>query len=210
MEAEHVLVLVHLTGLHRSFQGIVDASADSNADDENDPEGSTIAFEHSQLKALICQAEQQRLQVEGLDELAAAKGADPPLSEWTNRYKMEAVVRSTGESTGTAWIVSAFLTPKKIPAVIVGPVRTVRFLTKVGMTARSGAANKQGPIHESVSPYCLWHPRRAADRERRDEKARGRSTQTLTPSHCGCLIVEWCKQLSVRRPMTSSRVHCMR
>ena len=45
-----------LAGLVGDYQGIVDASADSNADDEHDPEGSTIAFERSQVGALVAQA----------------------------------------------------------------------------------------------------------------------------------------------------------
>lgn len=44
-----------LNSLTRDFSGIVEASADSNADDEHDPEGSTIAFERSQLSTLINQ-----------------------------------------------------------------------------------------------------------------------------------------------------------
>jgi len=35
----------------------VDASRDSNADDEHDPEGATIAFERSQVDALVRQSE---------------------------------------------------------------------------------------------------------------------------------------------------------
>jgi DnaK suppressor protein len=57
LEAERVLVTDQLAGLRRGFQAIVDASTDSNGDDEHDPEGSTIAFERSQVKALIQQAE---------------------------------------------------------------------------------------------------------------------------------------------------------
>ena len=57
LEAERASVLDTLAGLRRGFQEIVDASAGSNADDEHDPEGSTIAFERSQLNALIHQAE---------------------------------------------------------------------------------------------------------------------------------------------------------
>ena len=45
--------LGRLTG---DYRGIVDASRDSNADDEHDPEGSTIAFERSQVGALVEQA----------------------------------------------------------------------------------------------------------------------------------------------------------
>ena len=36
--------------------GVVAASRDSNADDEHDPEGATIAFERSQVDALVRQA----------------------------------------------------------------------------------------------------------------------------------------------------------
>jgi DnaK suppressor protein len=45
----------------------VEASRDSNADDEHDPEGATIAFERSQLSALLRQAR------EHLDEVEAAQ-----------------------------------------------------------------------------------------------------------------------------------------
>jgi DnaK suppressor protein len=55
-----------LASLSRDFTGIVEASADSNADDEHDPEGSTIAFERSQVSTLIEQARAR------LDEIDAA------------------------------------------------------------------------------------------------------------------------------------------
>jgi DnaK suppressor protein len=42
-----------LASLTRDFTGIVAASADSNADDEHDPEGATIAFERSQVSTMI-------------------------------------------------------------------------------------------------------------------------------------------------------------
>jgi DnaK suppressor protein len=45
-----------LAALTGSFTDIVDASESSNADDEHDPEGATIAFERSQVGALIAQA----------------------------------------------------------------------------------------------------------------------------------------------------------
>lgn len=57
-----------LQGLRSDFGSIVEASADSNADDEHDPEGSTIAFERAQVVALIEQAEQR------LSEIEAAQG----------------------------------------------------------------------------------------------------------------------------------------
>lgn len=42
--------LARLRGDHAAF---VAASADSNADDEHDPEGATIAFERAQVETLI-------------------------------------------------------------------------------------------------------------------------------------------------------------
>jgi len=68
LEAERGLILDTLTGLRQSFTRMVDASADSNADDEHDPEGSTIAFERSQLNAMIEQAEHH---LEGIEDARA-------------------------------------------------------------------------------------------------------------------------------------------
>lgn len=45
-----------LLGLGVAFDEVVAASAFSNADDEHDPEGATIAFERAQLAALVRQA----------------------------------------------------------------------------------------------------------------------------------------------------------
>lgn len=42
-----------LRALASDHAGIVAASLDSNADDEHDPEGSTIAFERSQVAAMV-------------------------------------------------------------------------------------------------------------------------------------------------------------
>ena len=55
-----------LEALRRGFEVVVDASVGANADDEHDPEGSTIAYERSQLSALVDQAERH------LDEIEAA------------------------------------------------------------------------------------------------------------------------------------------
>ena len=49
-----------LRGDHRDF---VDASRDSNADDEHDPEGATIAFERAQVGTLVQQTEQHLIEV---------------------------------------------------------------------------------------------------------------------------------------------------
>ena len=53
-EREQTLrMLARLTGDHA---GVVEASRDSNADDEHDPEGATIAFERAQVEALVHRA----------------------------------------------------------------------------------------------------------------------------------------------------------
>ena len=61
-----------LAGLTGSFSDIVDASADSNADDEHDPEGSTIAFERSQVGALISQAQAHLAELDAAEARLAA------------------------------------------------------------------------------------------------------------------------------------------
>jgi len=53
-EKQHVAQ--RLRDLNRDFDSIVGASRDTNADDEHDPEGATIAFERSQIEALVRQA----------------------------------------------------------------------------------------------------------------------------------------------------------
>ncbi len=64
--AEREAAVSRLARLRGDFSGIVAASRDSNADDEHDPEGATIAFERSQVDALARQTEQQ------LEEIDAA------------------------------------------------------------------------------------------------------------------------------------------
>jgi RNA polymerase-binding transcription factor DksA len=65
-------VEARLDAMTRDLAAVFDASDGSNADDEHDPEGQTIAYERSQLAALIQSAEahlagideaQQRLQL---------------------------------------------------------------------------------------------------------------------------------------------------
>ena len=53
--------LAALRDEHRDF---VDASRDTNADDEHDPEGATIAFEREQVGALVRQAEEHLRRVD--------------------------------------------------------------------------------------------------------------------------------------------------
>jgi RNA polymerase-binding transcription factor DksA len=56
LEAEREATRTRLADLTDDFGAIVAASRDTNADDEHDPEGTTIAFERSQLGALVRQA----------------------------------------------------------------------------------------------------------------------------------------------------------
>jgi DnaK suppressor protein len=53
LTAERASTAARLTALQRDFDGIVGASEASNADDEHDPEGATIAFERAQVAALL-------------------------------------------------------------------------------------------------------------------------------------------------------------
>jgi DnaK suppressor protein len=72
LEEERRKVVDRLASLTRDFEGIVAASRDSNADDEHDPEGSTIAFERSQVGAL---AEQVRGHLADIDTAIARLAA---------------------------------------------------------------------------------------------------------------------------------------
>ena len=49
-----------IASLSRSFDDIVAANEQANTDDEHDPEGTTIAFERSQVSALLNQARGDR------------------------------------------------------------------------------------------------------------------------------------------------------
>jgi DnaK suppressor protein len=53
-----------LGALERQHDEIVAASRDSNADDEHDPEGATIAFERQQVAALADQLRRSRSEIE--------------------------------------------------------------------------------------------------------------------------------------------------
>jgi DnaK suppressor protein len=64
LEQEQRRTAERLAGLRAEHRGFVDASRDTNADDEHDPEGATIAFEREQVGALVRQAEQHLGEVE--------------------------------------------------------------------------------------------------------------------------------------------------
>lgn len=64
LEAQRRVLRMRLDGLTRDFDSVVAASRDTNADDEHDPEGATIAFERAQLAALVQRARRHLTDVE--------------------------------------------------------------------------------------------------------------------------------------------------
>ena len=56
LEEERRRTVRRLAMLRGDYRGFVEASRDTNADDEHDPEGATIAFERSQVGALVREA----------------------------------------------------------------------------------------------------------------------------------------------------------
>jgi DnaK suppressor protein len=72
VEAERDVVRRRLAALTHDFDEVVAASRDTNADDEHDPEGATIAFERSQVDALVRQARTRLAELDAaLDRLDA-------------------------------------------------------------------------------------------------------------------------------------------
>lgn len=67
LDADEQLVRQRLHGIREDLHEVVAASVNANADDEHDPEGSTIAFERQQIAAFAHDAEQR------LAEIAAAR-----------------------------------------------------------------------------------------------------------------------------------------
>jgi DnaK suppressor protein len=61
---ERAAALAQIEALTREFDEVVAASRSSNADDEHDPEGATIAFERQQVAALLEQARRRLADVE--------------------------------------------------------------------------------------------------------------------------------------------------
>lgn len=64
LEAERAVVRRRLAALADDHDGFVAASRDTNADDEHDPEGATIAFERSQLSSMSRQLLQRIAEVD--------------------------------------------------------------------------------------------------------------------------------------------------
>ena len=64
LELDRARTTARLAALTGDHAGIVDASRDSNADDEHDPEGATIAFERSQVGSLLRQSRDHLAEVD--------------------------------------------------------------------------------------------------------------------------------------------------
>ncbi|MGL5826692.1 MAG: TraR/DksA family transcriptional regulator [Nocardioides sp.] len=64
LESDRRETLARLANLTADYDAVVAASRDTNADDEHDPEGATIAFERSQIGALIRQAQRHLAEVD--------------------------------------------------------------------------------------------------------------------------------------------------
>ena len=72
LHEERATLLASVAGMAEDMTKLFDASRDSNADDEHDPEGQTIAFERAQLAALTDQAREQLTEIDA----ALARVAD--------------------------------------------------------------------------------------------------------------------------------------
>ena len=69
---EREATLARMRAMSSELDEIVAASRDSNADDEHDPEGSTVAFERARTTALLQQA---RARLDEIDRAAARVAA---------------------------------------------------------------------------------------------------------------------------------------
>ena len=68
LEDERRRTEARLAALTADYDGVIAASRDTNADDEHDPEGATIAFERSQVGALVAQARAHLAEVDAARE----------------------------------------------------------------------------------------------------------------------------------------------
>ena len=74
LRAHRESTVARITAMTAELAEVAAASADSNLDDEHDPEGSTVAFERAQLAALLLQAREHLRDIDGaLRRLAAAQ-----------------------------------------------------------------------------------------------------------------------------------------
>ncbi len=72
IEGERLRLVARVASMERDMAGLVDASRDSNADDEHDPEGQTIAYERSQLASLTVRSREHLAELDRAAERVAA------------------------------------------------------------------------------------------------------------------------------------------
>jgi len=98
LESEREQTLRRLASLTEDFDAVVAASRDTNADDEHDPEGTTIAFERSQVASLVRDAERHVREIDSairrLDEgtYGSCESCGAPIGE--GRLEARPVARS--------------------------------------------------------------------------------------------------------------------
>ncbi len=71
LEEERRRTTQRLERLRHDHEGFVAASLNSNADDEHDPEGATIAFERSQVETLVRRLQQHLADIEAAEQRLA-------------------------------------------------------------------------------------------------------------------------------------------
>ena len=71
LHEQRTLLRVRVSRLSDDMAALIAASRDSNADDEHDPEGQTIAYERSQLAAVTSQALEHLTEVDAAIERVA-------------------------------------------------------------------------------------------------------------------------------------------
>ena len=64
LHEERAALRARVSRLSEDMAALIEASRDSNADDEHDPEGQTIAFERAQLSAVTHQAREHLREVD--------------------------------------------------------------------------------------------------------------------------------------------------
>jgi DnaK suppressor protein len=71
LAVEREQTLRRLASLTEDFEAVVAASSNTNADDEHDPEGATIAFERSQVGALVRSARRHLAEIDAAEQRLA-------------------------------------------------------------------------------------------------------------------------------------------
>ena len=72
LDEERMATLERIETLTSTLEGVIESSAGANADDEHDPEGSTVAYERARVAALLAEAESNLSALDlALEKLAA-------------------------------------------------------------------------------------------------------------------------------------------